>query len=71
MRVPCCWWWFSPAVMSDLGDTMDCSSPGSSVHGISQTRILNWVAISYSKDKGTTEDEMVGWHHRLNGDDFE
>ena len=21
--------------------------------------------------KGTTEDEMVGWHHRLDGHDFE
>ena len=27
---------------------MDCSPPGSSVHGIPQTRILKWVAISYS-----------------------
>ena len=23
------------------------------------------------KEKGTTEDEMVGWHHRLNGLEFE
>ena len=23
------------------------------------------------KEKGTTEDEMVGWHHRLNGDELE
>ena len=23
------------------------------------------------EDKGTTEDEMVGWHHRLNGREFE
>ena len=23
------------------------------------------------EEKGTTEDEMVGWHHRLNGHDFE
>ena len=28
---------------------MDCSSPGSPVHGISQTRILEWVAISFSR----------------------
>ena len=28
---------------------MDCSLPGSSVHGISQTRILEWVAIPFSK----------------------
>ena len=29
-----------------LCDPMDCSSPGSSVHGILQARILKWVAIS-------------------------
>ena len=29
---------------------MDCSSPGSSVHGILQARILEWVAISFSKE---------------------
>ena len=23
------------------------------------------------KEKGMTEDETVGWHHRLNGDEFE
>ena len=28
---------------------MDCSSPGSSVHGILQTRILEWVAIPFSR----------------------
>ena len=31
-----------------LYDHMDCSLPGSSVHGILQTRILEWVAISFS-----------------------
>ena len=30
-------------------DPMDCSLPGSSVHGISQARILEWVAISFSR----------------------
>ena len=29
---------------------MDCSPPGSSVYGISQGRILEWVAISFSWD---------------------
>ena len=29
-----------------LCDPMDCSPPGSSVHGILQARILDWVAIS-------------------------
>ena len=28
---------------------MNCSPPGSSVHGISQARILEWVAISFSR----------------------
>ena len=30
-----------------LYDPMDCSLPGSSVHGISQARILEWVAICF------------------------
>ena len=29
---------------------MDCSPPGSSIHGISQARILEWVAISSPED---------------------
>ena len=32
-----------------LGDSVDCSPPGSSVHGILQARILEWVAISFSR----------------------
>ena len=32
-----------------LCDSMDCRPPGSSVHGISQARILEWVAIFYSR----------------------
>ena len=31
-----------------LLNPMDCSSPDSSVHGILQARILEWVAISFS-----------------------
>ena len=31
-----------------LGDPMDCSLPGSSVHGICQARVLEWVAIAFS-----------------------
>ena len=27
--------------------------------------------IEGQEEKGTTEDEMVGWHHRLNGHEFE
>ena len=32
-----------------LGDPMDCSPPGSSVHGILQARILEWVAMPSSR----------------------
>ena len=32
-----------------LCDPMDCSPPGSSVHGIHQARILEWVAIPFSR----------------------
>ena len=31
---------------STLRDPMDCSPPGSSIHGIFQARVLEWVAIA-------------------------
>ena len=34
-------------------DAMDCSLAGSSVHGIFQARVLEWVTISFSIDPGT------------------
>ena len=34
-----------------LSDPMNCSLPGSSVHGIFQTRVLEWVAIAFSGNK--------------------
>ena len=39
-------WCFSSV---GLGDPMDCSPPGSSVHGIPQARILEWVAMPSSQ----------------------
>ena len=36
--------------MSNSCDPVDCSLPGSSVHGIIQERILEWVAISFSRE---------------------
>ena len=33
-----------------LSDPMDCSLPGSSIHGISQARVLEWGAIAFSVD---------------------
>ena len=35
---------------------MDCSLPGSSVHGISQARILEWVSMSFSRGSFQTRD---------------
>ena len=39
-----------------LCDPMDCSPPGSSVHGISQARIMGWVAISFSRGSSRPRD---------------
>ena len=33
-----------------LGDPMDCSPPGSSVHGSFQARVLEWGAIAFSAE---------------------
>ena len=33
-----------------LSDPIDCSQPGSSVHGIFQARVLEWGAIAFSID---------------------
>ena len=39
-----------------LWDPMDCSPPGSSVHGILQARILEWVAIPFSSGSSQPRD---------------
>ena len=49
-----------------LSDPMDCSLPGSSIHGIFQARILDWVAIPTIKDRNgmdltETEDIKKRW----------
>ena len=41
--------WMSAQLCLTLCDPMDCSPLGSSVHGILQARILQWVAISSSR----------------------
>ena len=38
------------SIVSDSCDAMDYSLPGCSVHGISQARMLEWVAISFSRE---------------------
>ena len=40
-----------------LCDPMDCSLSGSSVHGILQARILEWVAISFSRGSSQPRDQ--------------
>ena len=46
-----------------LCDPMDCSLPGSSVHGILQARILEWVAIPFSKGIFPTQGSNSGILH--------
>ena len=40
-----------------LCDPTDCSPPGSSVHGIVQARILEWIAISFSRGSSWPRDQ--------------
>ena len=48
-----------------LCDPMDCSPPGSSIHGILQARILEWVAISSSRRSSQSRDRA--WVFRITG----
>ena len=38
-------------------DPMDCKQPGSSVHGITQARIMEWVVISFSRGSSRPSDQ--------------
>ena len=38
---------------------VDCNLPGSSVHGIFQARVLEWVAISFSRSSLTQDQTRV------------
>ena len=44
-----------------LSDPMDCSPPGSSIHGIFQARVLEWGAIAFSEENAviTLTSDMV------------
>ena len=55
---------FSSVVQSclTLCDPMDCSPPGSFVHGIFQERILEWVAISFSRVSSQPRDRTQVSH---------
>ena len=40
-----------------LCDLVDCSPPGSSIHGILYTRILEWIAIPFSRESTQLRDQ--------------
>ena len=43
---------------SILRDPMDCSPPGSSIHGILQARVLEWGAIAFSDTLNSSIDSV-------------
>ena len=47
-----------------LSDPMDCSLPGSSVHGIFQARVLEWGAIAFS-DHGGQVMQLPMWEIKI------
>ena len=47
-----------------LCDPMDCSLPGSSVHGILQVKTLEWVAMPFSKASSWSRDRTQGLLYR-------
>ena len=49
-------WIMNRGWVDGVGDCMDCSPPGSSVHRILQARILEWVAISFSRGSSWPRD---------------
>ena len=54
---------------------MDREAWHAAVHGVAKSQ-LNGIDSDAGKDwgkeeKGMTEDKMVGWHHQLNGREFE
>ena len=50
-----------------LHDPMDCSPPGSSVHGIFQTRILEWGAIAFPVISGTQAQKLLEHFNQPSG----
>ena len=48
--------------MSDSCNPMDCRLPGFTVHGILQARILEWVAISFSRESSQPRNQIQGFY---------
>ena len=68
---------------STLCQSMNCSPPGSSDHGILQAKILQWAAISYSRGSSQPRDQtcvsciscigrwiLYSWHNQGMGNSF-
>ena len=71
----CVWWgvgWVCEHMRAQLCptlcDPMDCSPPGSSVRGIFQARVLEWVAISFSR--GSSRPRDLTWVFHIVGRRF-
>ena len=55
-------WKWSRSVVSNSLRPVDCSPPSSSIHGILQARILEWVAISFSRGSSQPRDRTQVSH---------
>ena len=53
---------YRPQLCLTLCDPMDCSLPGSYVHGILQARILEWVAVPFSRGSFQPRDQTQVSH---------
>ena len=49
------------SVLSQSFNPMDCSSPGSSVRGVLQARMLEWVAMPSSRGSSQEEPQDLGF----------
>ena len=58
ITLPWCCCWVSKSCLTLL-NSMDYSPPGSSVHGIPQAKILEWVAISFSRESSWPRNQTL------------
>ena len=56
-KIICLWSWSITQSCPTLFHPMDCNLPGSSDHGISQARILEWVAVPFSRGSSQSRDQ--------------
>ena len=63
-----CWKWREVTLCPTLCDPLDCSLLGSSIHGIFQARVLEWVAIYFSRGSSWPRDGT--WVSRIVGRRF-